>query len=173
MLVAAVTAGVALGVAFAPGVAGAQEDGAATLSVEQTHPSSTSVHYIVELTEAGGSPVDGATVTATPTGPDGTQGAPVDLSAAGEGQYQGTVQLSESGTWTVQFASTNPSAVLEHTQEMPAEAESADDDGGGGSAVVLILAAVFLAVVAAIAGWIWFTRQREPVDDPVGPPEQP
>lgn len=172
LLVAAVAGALALGLGVAPGPAGAQE-GEATISVEQSHPSTSSVHYVVQVTE-GGEPVEGATVTATATGPDGTPGEPVTLSPGTDGQYQGNVELSESGTWTVRFESTNPTGSLEHVQEMPAESSTGtgtgDEDDGGGSVVLLVLVIVFLAVVAAIAGWIWFSRQRELDDDPVGPP---
>jgi hypothetical protein len=111
-------------------------------------------------------------VTATATAADGTSGEPVNLTGAGEGRYQGTVELGESGTWTVLFESADPPAELTHTQEMPAQAQGGgeEDEGGGGSTLVLVLAAIFLAVVAAIAGWIWLSHQREPVEDRVGPP---
>jgi hypothetical protein len=171
LLVAAVGGAIALGFGLVPTLAGAQEGGA-TISVEQSHPASDSVHYIVQVTE-GGQPVEGATVTATATGEDGTAGQPVTLSAGTDGQYQGTVELGEEGTWTIRFESTDPAGSLDYTQEMPAESTSSGDDGGGGSAVVLILVIVFLAVVAGIAGWIWFTRQREREDDPVGPSNEP
>jgi hypothetical protein len=172
LLVAAVAGTMAWGVALAPPAVA--QDGEATITVDQLHPSTSSVHYIVDVTDAAGEPVEGATVTATATASDGTTGEPTTLSAAGGGQYQGTVELGESGTWTVVFESADPPAELSHTQEMPAEVQGGEEDGGGGNTVVLVLAAIFLAVVAAIAGWIWLTRQREPVEDPVGPPvDQP
>lgn len=173
LLVAAVAGALVLGLGVAPGPAGAQE-GEATITVEQKHPSTTSVHYIVRVTE-GGEPVEGATVTATATSGDGAVSQPVTLSPGTDGQYQGNVELSETGTWTVRFESTNPTASLDHTERMPAESSdgSGDEGDGGGNVILLVLLIVFLAVVAAIAGWIWFNRQRELDDDPVGPPNEP
>jgi hypothetical protein len=159
---ALVALGIALGVAAGTRPAGAQE-GSATIQVEQVHPSATAVHYYVSLTDGDGEPISGATVTAIPTQDDGTQGAPEPLTPSSDpGLYQGTVELSAQGTWTVTFASTQPEASLAYTQEMPAEESggAAGDDDGGGSAVVLVVVGIVVVILVAFGAWALLGRRR-------------
>jgi hypothetical protein len=170
-LVAGVVALVALGLGFGAGAAspaGAQ-DGAATIEVEQAHPAEASVHYFVRLTGAGGEPVSGATLTATPRADDGTEGAPATMTPDPDpGLYQGTVELSAEGTWSITFESTDPAASLDYTQEMPAEessggaGSSGGDDDGGGRSVVLIVVGVVVVILLAFGAWALLGRRREP-----------
>lgn len=169
-LAACVAALVALGLGLGAGGAGpaGAQDGEATIEVEQAHPSQTSVHYFVRLTDADGEPVSGATLTATPRSEDGTDGAPVTLSPDPDpGLYQGTVELSAEGNWSITFESTDPAASLDHTQEMPAEASgatggTAGEDDGGGSSVVLIVVGLVVVVLVVFGAWALLGRRREP-----------
>ena len=143
----------AIGLAFTAGAVGAQ-DVEATLSVDQVHPAGSSVHYIVELTDADGSAIDGADVTATPTSPDGTHGTTVPLTATTEGVYEGPVEMPTSGTWTVAFESTNPVASLDYTQEIPATTDTGSgEEDSSSTGIVLAVAGVFLLAVLGIVVW--------------------
>lgn len=148
-----VTAAVAVAtlVTAAP-VVGAQED-EATLTVDQVHPAGGSVHYIVELTDADGEAVEGATVTATPTSPSGAEGATTTLGETGDGVYEGPVQMDINGDWTVIFESSAPAARLEHDQTIPVTAATEEDEGSG-STVVVMLAGLFVVAVGAIVTWV-------------------
>jgi hypothetical protein len=113
----------------------AAHDGAATITVDQAHPSPGSVHYIVEVvwTDDGHAAV-GATVTATPTSPSGEAGTPVEMapnSSEEDGLYQGAVDLPEDGDWTVTFSSLEPDGTLEHTETVAAPAAEEPDDSAG------------------------------------------
>jgi hypothetical protein len=101
--------------------AGAQGE-EAVITVDQAHPASGATHYYVTVIAAGGEPVDGASVTATPIAPDGTQGEAVTLDADGGGVYQGLVPMPSPGSWTIRFTSTNPSATIDHTEVVEGEA---------------------------------------------------
>lgn len=139
------------------------QEGDAAIVVEQAHPANNSVHYFVKLAADGGdgAPIDGATVTATPTSPDGAAGQPVELQADGDGIYQGSVQLSENGDWTVTFASTDPQATLSWDQTMPGEPFEADDGGSDSSPVFpLLFAAAFLITLAGMGVWALMDRRR-------------
>lgn len=157
----AVLALAALSVALGTGTAEAQE-GEATISVEQVHPGSTSVHYVVELTDVDGEPVGGATVTAVPTLADGTQGTPATLTPASEeGVYQGAVELSAQGEWTVTFTSSTPEASLAYDQEMPAQASSgASEDEGSGSTAILLVVGIVVVVLLVFGVWALLSRSR-------------
>lgn len=147
----------------APGLPG--QEGDATITVEQAHPARTTVHYFVAL-EAGGEPVDGATITATPTSSDGTEGTAVTLDADGGGIYQGSVTLSEEGDWTVDFTSTGPDASLTYDQTMPAEVFVADGSEEDSSPVFpLLFAAAFLLTLAGMGVWALLDRRRNSGDD--------
>jgi hypothetical protein len=168
--VISVAAVAALVLVLSPQGALAQE-GDPALVVQQAHPSSTSVHYYVKLAADGGdgAPIDGATVTATPTSPDGTAGQPIELEGDGEGIYQGAVGLSESGDWTVTFASTDPAATLTWDQTMPGEEFDVDDDGKDSSPMFpLLFAGAFLITLAGMGVWALIDRRRG-----TGTPDQP
>lgn len=160
--VISVVAAAALVLVLSPGGAAAQE-GDAAITVEQAHPANASVHYFVKLAADGGEgdPIDGATVTATPTRADGTAGQPVTLDPDGEGVYQGSVPLSESGEWTVVFTSTEPEATVTWDQPMPGETFDVNDDGDGSSPVFpLLFAAAFLLTLAGMGVWALMDRRR-------------
>lgn len=167
------------------GSAASGQDAEATVSVDQAHPAEDGVHYFVRLESADGEGVGGATVTATPTGPDGTEGEPTTLTAAGEdGLYEGMVELPGEGTWTILFASDDPEASLEHTQEMPADeaavatdeesgdasdeanepeeesSAAAEDDDDPSPVVPLVFAGVFAAALVALGIWVLLDRRR-------------
>lgn len=127
-----VAAGVAfamLGSWFGAAPAGAH-DGTAEIEVDAAHPSTESVHFIVKVTwEDDGHPAAEATVTARATSPSGEDGDPVTLEPQGnpeeDGLYQGSVDMSEPGDWTVLFSSLDPDGDLEHTETIAAEEEPA------------------------------------------------
>jgi hypothetical protein len=136
------------------------QEGDATITVEQAHPARTTVHYFVSL-EAGGEAVDGATIVATPIDSGGAEGTPVTLTGDGGGIYQGSVTLAEEGDWTVEFASTDPSASLSHDQSMPAEVFVADGSEEDSSPVFPVLfAAAFLVTLAGMGVWALIDRRR-------------
>jgi hypothetical protein len=171
----AVTCAAALGgVLAALGPAGAvrAQEGGATISVQAAHPSSTSVHYFVELVDAGGEPVPGATVTAVPTSEDGTEGAPVTMTPGTDpGIYQGSVELSAQGSWTVTFSSSEPEASLTYPQDMPAEASgSVEEDDGGGSGATVVVVVLVVVVLLAFGAWALLGRRRpSAASEPDGP----
>jgi hypothetical protein len=162
--VAAAAATVGVFVLVLPSRGALAQEGDPAIVVEQAHPANNSVHYFVKLAADGGegAPIDGATVTATPTSPDGSAGQPVELQGDGEGIYQGSVGLSEDGDWTVTFASTDPAATLTYDQTMPGEPFEADDAGGGESSPVfpLLFAAAFLLTLAGMGVWALLDRRR-------------
>ncbi len=160
-----------LGGALVPGVAGASAAGARdsgpSIAVEQIHPTPTGAHYFVRVTGGNGGT---ATVTATPTGPDGKAGAPVTLEDGGEPNlYQGGVEMPQDGSWTVNFTSKNPDATLDYKQKIPAEtftAGSGSDSGSGDSSddpspvVPLIFAGLFVLALAAMGVWALMERRK-------------
>lgn len=183
----------ALAVALALGAGAAAAAGAhggdGVLEVEAAHPTSTGVHFIVQLTyQNDGDAVPEAAVTATPTSPSGEELAPVTLTPVGDGSYQGAVDLPDTGRWTVRFASDEPPATLEETAEMaatttpsatPADGEDGDsggfapaDDGTGGSAasdgdsgsdgvpILLVVAAAVVAIGGVITALRIVLRTR-------------
>jgi hypothetical protein len=164
--VISVAAAAVMVVVLSPSGALAQ-DGDPALSVQQAHPANTSVHYFVEL-KAGGDPVDGATVTATPTAADGTAGEAVPFSADGDGIYQGSVPLSESGQWTVTFTATNPDASLTYDQSMPGEPFDASDSKDSSPVFPLLFAGAFLLTLAGMGVWALLDRRRS--RDEAAPP---
>ena len=164
--VISVAAAAAMVLVLSPTAATAQE-GDPAIVVQQAHPASTSVHYFVKLAADGGdgAPIDGATVTATPTNPDGTAGQPVTLDADGDGIYQGSVTLSDSGDWTVTFASTDPTASLSYDQTMPGEPFDVSDSGNDSSPVFpLLFAGAFLLTLAGMGVWALLDRRRNQAD---------
>jgi len=169
--VISVAAAAALVLVLAPRGALAQE-GDPALVVQQAHPASNSVHYFVQLAADGGEgdPIDGATVTATPTSPDGNAGQPVALVGDGDGIYQGSVTLSDSGDWTVTFAATDPDATLTWDQTMPGESFDIDDEGGDDSSPTfpLLFAAAFLLTLGGMGVWALLDRRRGQGEGPAG-----
>lgn len=164
------------GILLSPGIAAGQATGA-VIDVDQIHPAGSSVHYYVRITdEATGEPVNGATVSATATSPDGVPGPTVQLTPADDdGRYQGPVSMPEDGTWTVTFASNNPDASLRHSQEVPATTQEdvapvEEDDEGVSNPIVLVLGGVFLVLLAAIGVWA-VVAGRKPTDAAAGGPE--
>ena len=132
-------AGVALaaaGLLLGPAV-GAQE-GRGIITLEAAHPAGTSVHFIVRVTgENDGRPATGAVVTATAVDSDGTQLTPVTLAPAdNDGRYANAIDFGSPGTWTVRFASVNPTGTAEVTQTVEAGGAGGGDSGdsGGGFA---------------------------------------
>ncbi|HEY8523652.1 MAG TPA: FixH family protein [Acidimicrobiales bacterium] len=105
------------------------------LAVEAAHPTPTGFHYIVRLTyQADGHAVSGATVTATPVAPDGTEGEPVTLAPYDDdGRYQGAIDMTQPGSWTVRFASADPEAAAEATAEIETPATTDPDAPDGGA----------------------------------------
>lgn len=92
-------------------------DGDPVITVDQAHPADGSTHYFVKVVYSDdGDPVNGLSLTATPIAPDGTEGALVTMTGAGEGIYQGEVPMASPGTWKVRFTSVDPPGSLEHTQ---------------------------------------------------------
>ena len=158
-----------LGGALVPGVAGASAAGARdsgpSITVEQIHPTPTGAHYFVRVTSGNGGT---ATVTATPTGPDGKAGAPVTFEDGGEpGLYQGGVEMPQDGSWTVNFTSKNPEATLDYKQKIPAETFTAGSGSGSGSGsddpspvVPLIFAGLFVLALAAMGFWAVMERRK-------------
>lgn len=97
------------------------------LSVQETHPADTSVHYIIKMVwENDGDPINDETVTATPTGPDGVAGAPVTLANTGDGIYEGTVDMPTAGAWSVTFATVgmDPGGSITQTENRPEPAST-------------------------------------------------
>lgn len=131
-------AGVALaaaGLLLGPAV-GAQE-GRGIITLEAAHPAGTSVHFIVRVTgENDGRPATGAVVTATAVDSDGTQLTPVTLAPVdNDGRYANAIDFGSPGTWTVRFASVNPTGTAEVTQTVEAGGAGGDSgDSGGGFA---------------------------------------
>lgn len=134
--------------ATADAQAPAQEEG--TVNVEAGHPLGSSIHYVVEVAGADGAPAEQATVTATVVGTDGNErgtvtltpfgataadGVEVDDAAAQQGRYEGVVEFTEAGTWTVRFEADRPAGTAETTvevQEAGAAGFAAPDDSAGG-----------------------------------------
>jgi len=143
------------------------QEGDPTITVEQAHPANTSVHYFVKLAD-GDSPVDGATVTATATSADGTAGEPVTFDADGDGIYQGSVELAESGQWTIAFAATNPTASLSYDQSMPGEPFDASDSKDSSPVFPLLFAAAFLVTLAGMGVWALMDKRRRPAEATTG-----
>lgn len=169
--VISVAATAALVLVLAPRGALAQE-GDPAIVVEQAHPANTSVHYFVKLAaDSGeGDPIDGATVIATPTSPDGAAGQAVTLDGDGDGIYQGSVTLSESGDWTVVFSSTDPEASVTFDQTMPGETFDISDDGDESSPTFpLLFAGAFLLTLAGMGVWALLDRRRNQGGDQVEP----
>jgi hypothetical protein len=179
--VALAAAGLLLGPA-----AGAQE-GRGIITLEATHPAGTSVHFIVRVTSASdGRPATGAVVTATAVDSDGTRLTPVTLAPAdSDGRYANAIDFGSPGTWTVRFASTNPTGSSEVTAQVTQTGEAggtggsdsggafapADDDtgasgaasgsgNGGGMPVWLIVAAAVVAFGGAFLGLRTVRRYR-------------
>jgi hypothetical protein len=90
------------------------QDGDPQITVEAVHPLPDSFHFVVDMADASGEPLSDEVVTATPTSPSGDAGSPVTLEPAGDGVYQGPLDLPEDGTWTVRIASTDPAAVIDY-----------------------------------------------------------
>ena len=175
--IALAAAGLLLGPA-----AGAQE-GRGIITLEATHPAGTSVHFIVRVTSASdGRPAAGAVVTATAVGSDGTRLTPVTLAPAdNDGRYANAIDFGSPGTWTVRFASVNPTGATEVTQTVEADGAGSDsgdsgaafapaDDNtgasgaasgdGGGMPVWLIVAAAVVAFGGAFLGLRTVRRYR-------------
>lgn len=177
--VALAAAGLLLGPA-----AGAQEGGG-IITLEAAHPAGTSVHFIVRVTgKADGRPATDAVVTATAVDSDGTQLTPVTLAPAdNDGRYANAIDFGSPGTWTVRFASVNPTGTAEVTETVEAGgaggADSGDsgggfapaddntgasgaasDSGGGGMPVWLIVAAAVVAFGGAFLGLRTVRRYR-------------
>ena len=159
---------VAGGVLLSPGVAAGQAP-EAVITVDQVHPAGSSVHYYVRITsEATGEPINGATVSATATSPDGAPGPTVGFTPADDdGRYQGPVSMPDEGTWTIVFASNNPDASLRYPQEVPATTQEdfapTEEDEGISNPIVLVLGGVFLVLLAAIGAWA-VVAGRKPTD---------
>lgn len=128
--VALAAAGLLLGPA-----AGAQE-GRGIITLEATHPAGTSVHFIVRVTwENDGRPAADAVVTATAVDSDGARLTPVTLAPAdGDGRYANAIEFGSPGTWTIRFASTNPTGTSEVTQAVEAGGAGGSDSGDSGGA---------------------------------------
>lgn len=124
-----------------------QEEG--VVNVEAGHPLGSSIHYVVQVTRADGTPADDATVTATvvdaggneqapatltPFGATAADGVEIDDAGAQQGRFEGVVEFPEAGTWTVRFDASQPSGTAETTVEvLDAGATDLDapDDGTG------------------------------------------
>jgi hypothetical protein len=109
--------------------AGAQE-GEGIITLEATHPAGLSVHFIVRVTwENDGRPADDAIVTATAVATDGTRLTPVTLAPVdNDGRYADAIDFDAPGSWTVRFASTDPTGTAVITQTV----DAATDDGASG-----------------------------------------
>jgi hypothetical protein len=151
---------VALGVTTA---AAQEADG--TITVDEIHPTGASVHYIVRVETDDGEPATDATVTAAATSPDGATGPTVTLVPDSDGRYQGAVDLSENGTWTVTFTATNPDATLDHTQKLPVTTQTSEDEPKEGRPELPLLAGITLLGAAGVALWTVWERRRTPADD--------
>jgi hypothetical protein len=110
--------------------AGAQE-GRGIITLEATHPAGTSVHFIVRVTwENDGHPAADAVVTATAVSSDGTQLTPVTLAPADDdGRYANAIDFGSPGSWTVRFASIDPTGTAEVTQTVEAGGAGGSDNG--------------------------------------------
>jgi hypothetical protein len=113
----------------------AAHGGDPVITVEAAHPDTTAVHFIVKMVwESDGDPIDGKTLTATPTSPDGVAGAPVTLNGSGSGIYQGSVEMPTPGSWTVTIASADPVGSITHTEVRPDPAPTATTSTSGDEA---------------------------------------
>lgn len=128
-LAAALLAGFALLLAGAAAPAGAHE-GDAVIEIEQTHPSGTSVHYIVRVTwENDGHPAADATVTATGVVASGEQLTPVTLDPVDDdGRYAGVVEYPGRGSYTVRITSIDPTGTVERSETVTASASTQPPD---------------------------------------------
>jgi hypothetical protein len=90
------------------------QDGDPRITVEAVHPLPDAFHFIVDVADASGEPLSDKVVTATATSPSGAAGSSVTLEPAGDGVYQGPLDLPENGTWTVRIASTDPAASIDY-----------------------------------------------------------
>jgi hypothetical protein len=121
-LIAVLALALAAALGLLPGVgvspAGAH-DGDAVFEVE-AHPAGLAIHYIVRVTWADdGHPAEGATVTATAIGADGTQLTPVPLvQSDSDGRYTGVLEYPSAGTWTLRITSIDPNGTLQQAQEV-------------------------------------------------------
>jgi hypothetical protein len=138
---------VVVGTAGPASAQASQEEG--TVEVQAGHPLGASIHYIVHVSHADGSPAADATVTATPIDADGNAGEPVTLTpfgaiapdgvqdedaTAGQGRYEGFVEFPAAGTWTVRFEADRPAGTAETTVEVLESGATdldAPDEGGG------------------------------------------
>jgi hypothetical protein len=66
-----------------------------------------------------GDPAEGATVTATLTGPGGAEVGPVPLPAVRGARYGSTIEVPAPGPWTVAVASTDPAGTASAAVEVP------------------------------------------------------
>jgi hypothetical protein len=179
-------AGIALAAAgLLLGPAAEAQEGRGIITLEAAHPAGTSVHFIVRVTgENDGRPATDAVVTATAVDSDGTQLTPVALAPAdNDGRYANAIDFGSPGTWTVRFASVNPTGTAEVTQTVEAGGagggDSGDSDGGfapadddtgasaaasdsgdGGMPVWIIVAAAVVAFGGAFLGLRTVRRYR-------------
>jgi hypothetical protein len=155
----------------------------AEIVVDAAHPiDSTSVHYFVRLTGSNGKPAEGATVTATASGPGGAlmPATRLEADATEPGVYQGQLTFPEVGTWDIRFSSAEPSASVRYQQALTADAGAAgagvasaagdsSGSGGSGAAVAVALAVGLLAVGGAGMGLWARSRRRTPTSAPLDP----
>ena len=122
-----------------------------------------------------------ATVTAVAEQPGAPAIAPSPLEEVSPGQYEGTITVSQPGTWTVRLTSLSPAATSESTVEVAAPTTTTaasttteatlstpqtaplgeeDEDGGGSPAWIAI--ALVVAIGLGVAGWQIARRRRPP-----------
>ena len=144
-LIAAVALALGLVLGVVPGLGGSPagaHDGDAVITLE-AHPAGLAIHYIARVTWANdGHPAEGATVTVTAIGADGTQLTPVPMAQAdSDGRYAGVLEYPSAGSWTVRVTSIEPDGTIEQAQDVtppPAttapesEVTTAPDDGTAG-----------------------------------------
>jgi hypothetical protein len=166
----AVVAISALGLVPSPALAQDSGGGNPAISVQQAHPAETSMHYFVKLAskDGKGDPIDGATITATPTKAGGSAGTPSTLQADGSGIYEGSVPLSKTGSWTITFASTNPEATLSYEQKMPGEVFDATDDSSSSPLFPILFAVAFFVALLGMGAWALIDRRRAAADAGTG-----